>query len=197
LIINTLRLRKLAEYEYRCNWKAFCHNEGMIIKKDFNHIAQAIALANANGNAVSDKFASLNADLLGQKLAEDFTVEHGTQHASDREIEQEFVSLDAVESDKDDIDEDDEESTDMSCVSEAFSDLFDTIECWESYNQKKHKIMFILQSIPFASKSGWVNETIPLIKRHAHALLEARKANATGTRRFRIIRLSDGFATHG
>jgi hypothetical protein len=57
--------------------------------------------------------------------------------------------------------------------------------------------MFILQSIPFASKSGWVNETIPLIKRHAHALLEARKANATGTRRFRIIRLSDGFATHG
>ena len=101
----------------------------MIIEKDFNHIAQAIALANASNNAVAPQFADLNADLVGIKLAEDFTVEHGTQHASDREIEQEFVSLDAVESDKDDIDEDDEESTDMSCVSGAFSDLFDTIEC--------------------------------------------------------------------
>ena len=101
----------------------------MIIEKDFNHIAQAIALANANGNAVSDKFSDLNADLVGIKLAEDFTVEHGTQHASDREIEQEFVSLDAVESDKDDIDENDEEQTDMDCVSGAFADLFDTIEC--------------------------------------------------------------------
>ena len=128
LIINALRLRKLAEYEYRCNWKVFCHNEGMIIKKDFNHIAEAIALANANGNAVSDKFADLNADLMGVKLAEDFTIEHGTQHASDREIEQEFVSLDAVESDKDDIDENDEEQTDMDCVSGSFADLFDTIE---------------------------------------------------------------------
>jgi len=100
----------------------------MKIEKDFNHIAEAIALANANGNAVSDRFADLNADLMGVKLAEDFTVEHGTQHASDREIEQEFVSLDAVESDKDDIDENDEEQTDMDCVSGAFADLFDTIE---------------------------------------------------------------------
>ena len=101
----------------------------MKIEKDLSHIAEAIALANANGNAVSDKFADLNADLMGVKLAEDFTVEHGTQHASDREIEQEFVSLDAVESDKDDIDENDEEQTDMDCVSGAFADLFDTIEC--------------------------------------------------------------------
>ena len=100
----------------------------MKIEKDFNHIAEAIALANADGNAVSDRFADLNADLMGVKLAEDFTVEHGTQHASDREIEQEFVSLDAVESDKDDIDENDEEQTDMDCVSGAFADLFDTIE---------------------------------------------------------------------
>ena len=99
----------------------------MIIKKDFNHIAEAIALANANGNAVSDKFKSLNADLLGEKFAEDFTVEHGTQHASNREIEQEFVSLDAVESDTDEVDENDEEQTDMDCVS-GFADLFDTIE---------------------------------------------------------------------
>lgn len=49
--------------------------------------------------------------------------------------------------------------------------------------------MFIIQSIPFASKSGWVTETIPMIKRQAHALLEARKANATGKRRFRLTKV--------
>ncbi|SVD58362.1 uncharacterized protein METZ01_LOCUS411216 [marine metagenome] len=100
----------------------------MKIEKDLSHIANAVASANANGNAVSDKFAWLNADLLSQKLAEDFTLEHGVQNASKQEIEQEFVSLDAVESDKDDIDENDEEQTDMDCVSGSFRDLFDTIE---------------------------------------------------------------------
>ena len=100
----------------------------MKIEKDLSHIAEAIALANASNNAVAPQFADLLADLQGQKLAEDFTVEHGTQHASERDIEQEFVSLDAVESDKDDVDEDDEEQTDMNCVSGSFADLFDTIE---------------------------------------------------------------------
>ena len=47
---------------------------------------------------------------------------------SKEDIEQEFVSLDAVESDKDDIDENDEEQVDMDCVSGSFADLFDTIE---------------------------------------------------------------------
>jgi hypothetical protein len=100
----------------------------MIIKKDLSHIANAVALANANGNAVSSKFSNLFASLQEAKLAEDFTLEHGTQHASKEDIEQEFVSLDAVESDKDDIDENDEEQTDMDCVSGSFVDLFDTIK---------------------------------------------------------------------
>ena len=99
----------------------------MKVKKDLSHIAKAVALANANGNAVSDRFANLLADLQCEKLAEDFTVEYGTQHASDKEIEQEFVSLDAAEFDKDEVDENDEEQTDMDCVS-SFADLFDKIE---------------------------------------------------------------------
>ena len=57
--------------------------------------------------------------------------------------------------------------------------------------------MFILESIPFASKTGWITETIPMIRRQAEALYQARKANATGARRFRLVRTRDGFVTHG
>jgi hypothetical protein len=103
----------------------FCHNKGMKIEKDLSHIAEAIALANASNNAVAPQFADLNADLMGIKLAEDFTVEHGTQHASDDEIKQEFVSLDAVEADEDDDDFDaDENLVDMTQVSGAMRDAF-------------------------------------------------------------------------
>lgn len=100
----------------------------MKIEKDFSHIARAVALANANGNKVAPQFQGILDLALEEKLNEDFTLEHGTQHASQEDIEQEFVSLDAVESDKDDIDENDEEQVDMDCVSGSFADLFDTIE---------------------------------------------------------------------
>ena len=107
----------------------FCHNTDMTIEKDrFAHIRNAVALAKANANKVDPKFADFLASLKEEKLAEDFTLEHGTQHASQEDIEQEFVSLDAVESDKEDIDENDEEQVDMDCVSSSFVDLFDTIE---------------------------------------------------------------------
>ena len=106
-----------------------CHNTGMTIEKDkFSHIRNAVALAKSNANKVDPKFADLLASLQEEKLAEEFTLEHGTQHASKEDIEQEFVSLDAVESDKDDIDENDEEQVDMDCVSGSFADLFDKIE---------------------------------------------------------------------
>ena len=100
----------------------------MKIEKDLSHIAHAVALAKANANKVNPKFADLLADLQAEKLAEDFTLEHGVQHASEKEVEEEFVSLDAVESDKDELDENDEEQVDMDCVSGSFADLFDTIE---------------------------------------------------------------------
>ena len=49
--------------------------------------------------------------------------------------------------------------------------------------------MFILQSIPFASKSEWVTESIPLLRKQAEALYRARMANATGKRRFRLTKV--------
>ena len=88
----------------------------------------ANAVANAKQLKVAPQFQGLLDELKAEKLAEDLVLEHGTQHASKEDIEEEFVSLDAVESDKDDIDEDDEEQTDMDCVSGSFADLFDTIE---------------------------------------------------------------------
>ncbi len=100
----------------------------MKIEKDFSHIARAVALANANGNQVAPEWQATLAVALEEKLNEDFTLEHGVQHASERDIADEFVSLDAVESDKDKIDENDEEQVDMDCVSGSFVDLFDTIE---------------------------------------------------------------------
>ena len=91
-------------------------------------IAKAVELANENNNKVTGKFADLLNDLEEEIANEEFTLEHGIQHASERDIEQEFVSLDSVESDKDSVDEDDEEQVDMSCVSGSFADLFDKIE---------------------------------------------------------------------
>ena len=105
LIISSLRIWELIEYDFACDFLRFCHYRVMKIEKDLSHIANAVALAKANANAVAPQFADLLASLQEEKLAEEFTLEHGTQHASKEDIEQEFVSLDAVESDKDDIDE--------------------------------------------------------------------------------------------
>ena len=88
-------------------------------------IANAVAQSNTK---VNDKFADLLDELKVEKLAEDLVLEHGLLEVSEREVEDEFASLDAVESDKDDIDENDEEQVDMDCVSGSFADLFDTIE---------------------------------------------------------------------
>ena len=87
----------------------------------------ANAVANAD-NKVNAKFTDLLEELKAEKLAEDLVLEHGLLEATDRDVEDEFVSLDAVESAKDAIDENDEEQIDMDCVSSSFADLFDTIE---------------------------------------------------------------------
>ena len=87
----------------------------------------ANAVANAD-NKVNAKFTDLLEELKAEKLAEDLVLEHGLLEATDRDVEDEFVSLDAVESDKDAMDENDEEQVDMDCVSSSFADLFDTIE---------------------------------------------------------------------
>jgi hypothetical protein len=85
------------------------------------------AVANAT-QKVPTEFQGLVDELKAEQLAEKLVIEHGLLEASDEEIKEEFVSLDAVESDKDDIDENDEEQTDMDCVSGSFADIFDKIE---------------------------------------------------------------------
>ena len=87
-------------------------------------IAQAVELANAN-NKVTGQFADLLDELKEEIANEEFTLEHGIQHASERDIEDEFVSLDAVESDKDDEDFDNDENlVDMSQVSGSLREIF-------------------------------------------------------------------------
>jgi len=98
-------------------------------ENNIESIRKAVELAEANNNKVTGQFSDLLADLQEEIANEDFTLEHGIQHASERDIEDEFVSLDSVESDKDNIDENDEEQVDMTCVSGSFVDLFDKIEC--------------------------------------------------------------------
>ena len=49
--------------------------------------------------------------------------------------------------------------------------------------------MYIIESIPFSSKVGWVTETIPMIRRQAEALMRVRLANASGKRRYRLIKV--------
>jgi len=88
----------------------------------FAHIRNAVANA---GKALPEQFKSLVDELKAEALAEKLVVEHGVQHASSQEIEQEFVSLDAVENDNDDDDfENDENLVDMNATSLEIRDAF-------------------------------------------------------------------------
>ena len=87
-----------------------------------------ISNAVASAKEVAPQFQGLLEELKAEKLAEDLVLNHGLLEASDEDIKDEFVSLDSVESDKDDIDENDEEQVNMTCVSGSFADLFDKIE---------------------------------------------------------------------
>jgi len=87
---------------------------------------ELIRNAVANATKVAPQFEGLLEELKAEKLAEDLVLEHGIQHASKDDIKAEFVSLDAVESDKDDIDENDEEQVDMDFVSESMREVFDS-----------------------------------------------------------------------
>jgi hypothetical protein len=85
------------------------------------------AVANAT-KKVAPEFQGLVDELKAEKLAEEFILANGLLPVSDDDVKEEFVSLDAVENDKDKVDENDEEQTDMDCVSGSFRDLFDTIK---------------------------------------------------------------------
>ena len=86
---------------------------------------ELIANAVATCHKVAPEFQGLLEELKAEKLAEDLVLEHGTQHASKQDIEDEFVSLDAVESDKDDEDFDNDENlVDMEQVSDSMREIF-------------------------------------------------------------------------
>tara|TARA_B110001454_G_scaffold217726_1_gene243758 strand:+ start:2677 stop:2967 length:291 start_codon:yes stop_codon:yes gene_type:complete len=85
-------------------------------------------IANVVANAtkiVPQQFKELLDELKAQKATEEFIAENGLFPVSEDEVKEEFVSLDAVENDKDDDDFDnDEELVDMDCVSGAMLDAF-------------------------------------------------------------------------
>jgi len=86
---------------------------------------ELIKNAVANANEVAPQFQGLLEDLKAEKMAEDLVLKHGLLEASDKEVEEEFVSLDAVESDKDDDDFDNDENlVDMENVSGSLREIF-------------------------------------------------------------------------
>ena len=89
-------------------------------------IAKAVELANENNNKVTGKFADLLNDLEEEIANEEFTLEHGIQHASERDIENEFESLDSVEAEEDEDFDSDENLTDMNCVSGSMREIFES-----------------------------------------------------------------------
>jgi hypothetical protein len=88
-------------------------------------IAKAVELANANNNKVTGRFAELLSDIEEEIANEEFTLEHGIQHASERDIEDEFTSLDSVEAEEDEDFDNDESLVDMDCVSGTMREIFE------------------------------------------------------------------------
>jgi|TARA_R100001163_G_scaffold60272_1_gene49442 hypothetical protein len=95
----------------------------MTNEKDLSHIAKAVALANANGNAVPAKFASLVDELKQEALAEKLVVEHGVISASTRDIEDETNGW--KPSEEVDFDQD-ENLVDMDSVSLSMRQVFES-----------------------------------------------------------------------
>ena len=92
--------------------------------KESNRIA-LIKNAVANATQVAPQFQGLLDELKQEKLAEEFVLANGLLPVSDDEVKEEFVSLDAVENDKEDEDFDaDENLVDMDAVSGSMREIF-------------------------------------------------------------------------
>lgn len=85
-------------------------------------IANAIAQGD---NKLDPKLANYMEDLKAEKLAEDLVIQHGLLEANQNDVEDEFVSLDAVEAEEDDDFDNDENLTDMNCVSGSMREIFE------------------------------------------------------------------------
>ena len=84
-------------------------------------IANAVAQSD---NKVSNKFANLLDELKAEKLAEDLVLEHGLIEATEKDVEDEFISLDAVEREEVEDFDSDENLVDMDSVSESMREIF-------------------------------------------------------------------------
>ena len=84
-------------------------------------------VANAS-KKVAPEFKDLVAELKAEKLAEELVLEHGVLEASEEDVLDECESLDSFDSDngEDEDFENDENLTDMDCVSGQMRDLFDS-----------------------------------------------------------------------
>ena len=83
-----------------------------------------LAVQNAEENPISSELASFIEDLKAEKLAEDLVLEHGLLEASEKEVEDEFVSLDAVEREESEDFDNDENLVDMDNVSGSLREIF-------------------------------------------------------------------------
>jgi len=81
------------------------------------------AVANAD-QKVSKDFSGLLDELKAEKLAGDLVVEHGLLEATQSEVRDEFVSLDAVERDEVEDFDADENLVDMDQVSDSMREVF-------------------------------------------------------------------------
>lgn len=81
---------------------------------------ELIKNAVANPVGVASQFEGL----LEELKAEELVLEHGIKHASDQEVEAEFVSLDAVEREESEDYDNDENLVDMENVSGSFLEIF-------------------------------------------------------------------------
>ena len=84
-------------------------------------------VANAS-KKVAPEFKDLVAELKAEKLAEELVLERGVLEASEEDVLDECESLDSFNSDngEDEDFENDENLTDMDCVSGQMRDLFDS-----------------------------------------------------------------------
>ena len=85
---------------------------------------ELIRNAVATSHKVAPEFQGLLEELKAEKLAEDLVLEHGLLEASEKDVEDEFISLDAVESEEVEDFDSDENLVDMDSVSESMREIF-------------------------------------------------------------------------
>jgi hypothetical protein len=85
---------------------------------------ELIKNAVATCTKVAPQFQGLLEDLKAEKLAEDLVLEHGLIEATEKDVEDEFISLDAVEREEAEDFDSDENLVDMDSVSESMREIF-------------------------------------------------------------------------